>query len=40
MERASDYVRNDEIGERAGPRPATLEHCAEPTPKEGDADDL
>ena len=40
MERTGDYVRDDEVDERVGPRPATLEKCAKPTPKEGDANDL
>lgn len=40
MERAGDYVRDDEVGQRVGPRPATLEQCTKPTPKEGDTNDL
>ena len=40
MERAGDYVRDDEVDECVGPRPASLEQCTKPTPKEGDPDDL
>lgn len=40
MERAGDYVRDDEVDERVSPRPAALEQSAKPTPKEGDANDL
>ena len=40
MEGAGDYVRDDEVYQCVGPRPATLEQCTEPTPKEGDPNDL
>lgn len=40
MERTGDYMRDDEVDQRVGPRPATFEECTEPTPKEGDTNDL
>lgn len=40
MERAGDYVGDDEVDQRVTPRPTTLEQCTKPTPKEGDTNDL